>query len=68
MQKEKKLCEWVEKEKYHYCRPYKVGSSGLQLEAVTLMTDCLMLKLSSHTGSSAEMEKLLEIEYCLNST
>ena len=29
--KKKKICEWVEKEKYHYCRPDKVGSSGLKL-------------------------------------
>ena len=67
--KEKKLLrEWLEKEKHHYSRPHQVGSSGLQPEAVTVMTACLMLKLSRHTGSSLEMEKLVETRCCLDST
>lgn len=56
--KKKKLCEWVEKAKYHYCRPHKAGSSGLQLETI---------RLCSHTGSSVDTEKLLGTGYCLDS-
>lgn len=64
----KRLHEWVAKEKYRYSRPHEARSLGLQLEGVTLMTDCLMLKLSSHTDSSAEMEKLVGTGDWLDST